>query len=87
MKKTNGSEDFYRVVASTPSRYSYPLYKYHNQPKDWTCNGTVVVSCHDGKVDVKIMENDSINVHHLEIWSDDGPVAAKLTEQLEPVQE
>ena len=33
------------------------------------------------------MENDSINVHHLEIWSDDGPVAARLTEQLEPVQE
>jgi|TARA_Y100001938_G_C8053684_1_gene413278 hypothetical protein len=79
--------DNYRVVASTPSRHAYPLYKYHNSPKEWNCNGSVVISCQDGKVDVKIFEKDSINIHHLEVWSDDGPVGARLTEQLDPVQE
>ena len=75
------TEDFYRVVASTPTRDPYPVYKFHNQPEDWSCNGTVKVSCKDGKVDVTIFEKDSINIHRLEIYSDDGPVGARLTEQ------
>ena len=76
------TEDFYRVVASTPTRDPYPVYKFHNQPEDWSCNGTVKVSCKDGKVDVTIFEKDSINIHRLEIYSEDGPVGARLTEQI-----
>ena len=37
----------------------------------------------DCKVNVTIFEKDSINVHKLEVYSDDGPVGAKLTEQCE----
>ena len=81
------TEDFYRVVASTPSRRDYPLYKYHNNPKKWHMNGTVLVECKDGRVDIKIFEKDSINTHYLEVYSDDGPVMARLTEELDPVQE
>ena len=75
------TEDFYRVLASTPTRDPYPVYKFYNEPEDWSCNGTVKVSCKDGKVDVTIFEKDSINIHHVEIYSDDGPVGARLTEQ------
>ena len=77
----------YRVVASAPSRNEYPLYKFYTDPEDWHCNGTVKVSCTDGKVDVTIFEKDSINVHRLEVYSDDGPVVARLREELDPVQE
>ena len=75
------TKDFYRVVAGAPTRDPYPVYKFHNQPEDWSCNGTVKISCKDGKVDVTIFEKDSINIHRLEIYSDDGPVGARLTEQ------
>ncbi len=77
----------YRVVASAPSRNKYPLYKFYTDPEDWHCNGTVKVSCKDGKVDVTIFEKDSINVHKMSIWSDDGPVTTRLKEELDPVQE
>ena len=77
----------YRVVAAAPSRHKYPLYKFYNDPEDWHCNGTVKVSSQDGRVDVTIFEKDSINVHRLSVWSDDGPVAARLTEELDPVLE
>ena len=53
--------DNYRVVASAQTRDPYPVYKFHNQAEDWSCNGTVKVSCKDGKVDVTIFEKDSIN--------------------------
>tara|TARA_Y100000361_G_C11082218_1_gene301658 strand:+ start:223 stop:480 length:258 start_codon:yes stop_codon:yes gene_type:complete len=78
----NQKEDYYRVVASTPSRTSYPVYRFYNEPEDWSCNGTVNISCKDGKVDVTIFEKDSINIHRLEVYSD-GPVGARLTEQLD----
>ena len=81
------TEDFYRVVASYPPRRNYPLYKYHNNPEKWHMNGTVLVECKDGRVDIKIFEKDSINTHYLEVYSDDGPVMARLTEELDPVQE
>ena len=71
----------YRVVAGAQTRDPYPVYKFHNQPEDWSCNGTVKVSCKDGKVDVTIFEKDSINIHRLEVYSDEGPVGARLTEQ------
>ena len=73
--------DTYKVVANYPSRDPYPVYKIHREPKDWSCTGTVKVCCENGKVDVIIFEKDSINTHHLEVYSDDGPVAATLTEQ------
>ena len=73
----------YRVVAGAQTRDPYPVYKFHNQPEDWSCNGTVKVSCKDGKVDVTIFEKDSIKIHTLNVWSDDGPVGARLTEQLQ----
>ena len=71
----------YRVVAGAQTRDPYPVYKFYNLPEDWSCNGTVKISCKDGKVDVTIFEKDSINIHRLEIYSDDGPVGARLTEQ------
>ena len=71
----------YRVVASAQTRDPYPVYKFHNDPEEWVGRGTVIVSCKDGKVDVKIFEKDSINVHTLSVWSADGPVTARLTEQ------
>ena len=71
----------YRVVAGAQTRDPYPVYKFHNQPEDWSCNGTVKVSCKDGKVDVTIFEKDSINIHHVEIYSDDGPGGARIREQ------
>ena len=71
----------YRVVAGAQTRDPYPVYKFHNQPEDWSCNGTVKISCKDGKVDVTIFEKDSINIHRLEVYSDEGPVGARLTEQ------
>ena len=73
----------YRVVAAAQTRDPYPVYKFYNEPEEWIGSGTVVVSCKDGKVDVKIMEKDSIKIHTLSVWSDDGPVAARLTEQCE----
>ena len=76
------TEHPYRVVASHPPRRSYPAYKYHTDPLDWSCTGTVKISCKDGIVDVTIFEQDSINVHHL-IAS--GP--ARLTEEIDPVEE
>ena len=73
----------YRVVAGAQTRDPYPVYKFYNEPEDWSCNGTVKISCKDGKVDVTIFEKDSIKIHKLEVYSDDGPVGARLTEQLE----
>ena len=73
----------YRVVASTPTRDPYPFYKFYNEPEEWSCNGSVKISCKDGRVNVTIFEKDSIKVHRLEVYSDDGPVGARLTEQLE----
>ena len=73
----------YRVVAGAQTRDPYPVYKFYNEPEDWSCNGTVKISCKDGKVDVTIFEEDSIKIHKLEVYSDDGPVGARLTEQLE----
>ena len=73
--------DNYRVVASAQTRDPYPVYKYFQDPEEWIGRGTVIVSCKDGKVDVKIFEKDSINVHTLSVWSADGPVTARLTEQ------
>ena len=76
------TDHIYRVVASTKTRDPYPVYKIYNEPKHWSCNGTVNISCNDGKVNVTIFEKDSINIHRLEVYSDDGPVGARLTEQL-----
>ena len=78
---TNMTEDFYRVVAGAQTRDPYPVYKFYNEPEDWSCNGTVNISSKDGKVNVTIFEKDSINIHRLEVHSDDGPVGARLTEQ------
>ena len=77
----------YRVVAGAQTRDPYAVYKFYNEPEDWSCNGTVKISCKDGKVNVTIFEKDSINTHRLTIWSDDGPVTARLREELDPVQE
>ena len=74
------TENFYRVLASTKTRDPYPVYRFYREPSDWHCNGTVKVSCKDGRVNFKIFEKDSINVHHLEVYAD-GPVTARLTEQ------
>ena len=74
--------DNYKVVAHTLTRDPYPVYKFYNEPEDWSCNGTVKISCKDGRVNVTILEKDSINIHRLEVYSDDGPVGARLTEQL-----
>ena len=73
----------YVVKASRPTSDPYPVYKFYNEPEEWVGSGTVTVSYKDGKVDVKIMEKDSIKIHTLSVWSDDGPVAARLTEQCE----
>tara|TARA_B100000287_G_scaffold304921_1_gene288174 strand:- start:97 stop:339 length:243 start_codon:yes stop_codon:yes gene_type:complete len=73
----------YRVVASAKTRDPYPVYKFYNEPKEWVGRGTVIVNYVDGKVEVKIMEDDSIKIHTLSVWSDDGPVGARLTEQCE----
>ena len=81
------TENYYRVVAHAQTRDPYPVYKFYNEPEDWSCNGTVKISCKDGKVDVTIFEKDSINVHKMSIWSDDGPVTTRLKEELDPVQE
>ena len=70
----------YRVVASAQTRDPYPVYKYFQDPEEWIGRGTVIVSCKDGRTDVKIMEKDSINIHRLEGYAD-GPVGARLTEQ------
>ena len=71
------TENFYRVVASAQTRDPYPVYKFYREPSDWHCNGTVKVSCKDGKVDVKIFEKDSINIHHLTVNG-----SARLSEQI-----
>ena len=42
----------YRVVASTPTRDPYPFYKFYNEPEEWSCNGSVKISCKDGRVNV-----------------------------------
>ena len=75
--------DNYRVVASTQTRDPYPVFKYFEDPKEWTGTGTVKISCKDGRVDVKIMEKDSIRTHHATVYSDDGPVKTVITEQFE----
>ena len=77
------TEEFYRVVAHTQTRDPYPVYKFYNEPEDWSCNGTVKISCKDGRVDVTIMEKDSIRTHHATVYSDDGPVKTVITEQFE----
>ena len=75
------TEEFYRVVAGAQTRDPYPVYKFYNEPEDWSCNGTENISCKDGKVNVTIFEKDSINIHRLEVYSDEGPGGARLTEQ------
>ena len=75
--------DNYRVVASTQTRDPYPVYKYFDDPEEWTGTGTVKISCKDGRVDVTIMEKDSIRIHHATVYSDDGPVKTVITEQFE----
>ena len=54
-----------KIYPHYPNRDPYPVYKYYNEPKDWSCTGTVKVCCENGKVDVIIFEKDSINTHHL----------------------
>ena len=71
----------YRVVASAKTRDPYPVYKFYNEPKEWEGRGTVIVNYADCKVEFMIMEDDSIKIHTLSVWSDDGPVGARLTEQ------
>ena len=80
MNKTENNET-YKVVASTPPRDPYPVYKFFEDPKEWVGSGTVVVSCKDGAVDVKIMEKDSTMIHQISVYSDDGPVKTVVTEQ------
>tara|TARA_B100000029_G_scaffold180442_2_gene178107 strand:+ start:4437 stop:4697 length:261 start_codon:yes stop_codon:yes gene_type:complete len=81
-------EHMYRVVASTHSRYDHHrVYKFKDNPKDWHANGTIKVCCEDGKVEIKVFEHDTINVHTLEITSEDGKCKARLSEQLTPPQE
>ena len=75
------SKDLYRVEAST-QRHPYPVYRFYREPSEWHCNGTIKVSCKDGKVDVNIMEKDSTNIHTLSVWSDDGHITARLTEEV-----
>ena len=75
MKKQE--KDFYRVVALNKCRDAYPVYKYYTDPEEWSCNGTVLVSCENGVVDVKILEKDSINIHHLIVNG-----SARLSEQI-----
>ena len=58
-----------------------------DNPKDWHANGTIKVCCEDGKVEIKVFEHDTINVHTLEITSEDGKCKARLSEQLTPPQE
>ena len=65
------------MVASTKCRDAYPVYKYYTDPKEWSCNGSVIVSCENGVVDVKILEKDSINIHHLIVNG-----SARLSEQI-----
>tara|TARA_B100000686_G_C16641409_1_gene890340 strand:- start:720 stop:971 length:252 start_codon:yes stop_codon:yes gene_type:complete len=77
------TKEFYRVVASAQTRDPYPVYKYFEDPEEWIGSGTVVVSCKEGKVDVKIMEKDSIKIHHIHVHTDDGPVKTVITEQFE----
>ena len=73
--------DSFKEVANYQSRDPYPVYKIYNEPNEWSCNGSVIVTCKDGRVNVTIMEKDSINKHQLEVYSEDGPVAARLVEQ------
>ncbi len=75
------------IKANYPTRHAYPLYKFHNEPEDWEKTGRVKVECKEGRVEIKVFETDSILVHTLNIWSDDGPVGCRLTEELTPVQE
>ena len=75
MKKQE--KDFYRVVALNKCRDAYPVYKYYTDPQEWSCNGSVIVSCENGVVDVKILEKDSINIHHLIVNG-----SARLSEQI-----
>ena len=75
--------DNYRVVASTQTRDPYPVLKYFEDPKEWTGTGTVKISCKDGRVDVTIMEKDSIRTQHATVYSADGPVKTVITEQFE----
>ena len=81
-------EEVTRIVASARTRYDYHrVYKYYNDPTDWRSNGGVQVSCQDGKVSVKIFEKDTINIHEVEIWSEDGKCKTRLTEQITPPEE
>ena len=73
----NQEKEFYRVFSATKCRDAYPVYKYYTDPKEWSCNGSVIVSCENGVVDVKILEKDSINIHHLIVNG-----SARLSEQI-----
>ena len=73
----------YKVVASTQTCNPYPVYKYFEDPEKWVGNGTVVDTCKDGAVDVKIMEMDTNKIHHLRVYSDDGPAKSIITEQFD----
>ena len=81
------TDHYYRVVASTPSRHKYPCYKYHNDPQKWHKNGSIVVECKDGRVEIKVFEENSINTHYIKVYSHDGPVTARISEELTPVEE
>ena len=59
----NQSESNYVVRASYPTRDPYPVYKFHNDPQEWHCNGSVIVSCKDGKVYIKIMD-ETVSPHY-----------------------
>ena len=76
----NQSEPNYVVRASYPTRDPYPVYKFHNDPQEWHCNGSVIVSCKDGKVDVKIMEQDSIQQESFS--SERDPVSLEIFNNL-----
>jgi hypothetical protein len=79
-------EVVYSQKANHYDKHTYPLFKYYNSPKSWSKNGTVSVHCYEGKVEIRVFEAGSINVHKIDIESD-GPVGARITEELDPVQE
>lgn len=73
----------YKVKASTPTRFPWPVYKFMNNPKEWHCNGNVFVSCYDGVVDVKIYEEGTNHIHQLNIKAVDDKCIARLVKQVD----
>ena len=72
---------------------TFVVYRYETEAEPGVCcvqtnvllnyiaSEDTTFSCKDGKVDVSVFEKDSINIHRLEVYSDDGPVTGRLTEQ------